>query len=134
MFINFHSQISYPLCKNAPFKHKQLVLYPFPWQSQAEVSNEQSKASGETNGLFKYFESWYNKYSWVKNQDRIYTLGPWDHKGLYILCENEGECFGAKMKNKREGQFIDPFVYNKCSVMQLCSSIFNEPVNPEPCY
>ena len=27
------------------------------------------------------------------------------------LCENKGKCFGAKMKNKLEEQFIDPVVH-----------------------
>ena len=50
------------------------------------------------------------------------------------LCENIGKCFGAKMKNRWEGQFINPSVCYKCNVLPVCSSVLNNPVNPEPCY
>ena len=34
------------------------------------------------------------------------------------VCENKGKCFGAKMKNKWEEQFIDPFA-SKVNVWSL---------------
>ena len=50
------------------------------------------------------------------------------------FCENKGKIFGAKIKSKWEGQFLDPPVCFKCNVMPICSSVLNKPVNPEPCY
>ena len=43
-----------------------------------------------------------------------------EEKGSKIRSENKENCFGAKMKNNREGQFIDPSVCYKSNVMLLC--------------
>ena len=43
------------------------------------------------------------------------------------IWKNKGKCFGAKMKNKGEGQFIDRYVCYKCNIKPLCSSVSVSP-------
>ena len=54
-----------------------------------------------------------------------------ERDSVKILCENKGKCFGARMKNKWEGQFIDLSIGYKYNVMPLCSSVLNKTVSRE---